>query len=205
MIDPVIIVTTALNIWNAIPPGLRDWSKSQVLNFIEKKAPDFFNFYRNKISVFKASITNIAAKSAIDTAASNYVSLNDKIPSDVKKTLFERITGSEYHPDLNLKTQGLTEIVQTDEEKKAAAMQMAYIIAVFGKINQKQEAMISEYMTSLRITEELKKDITNELQEAEREFAKFAEELQRLDKEFKRTSSETQKAKKEANDIIDLI
>ena len=60
-------------------------------------------------------------------------------------------------------------------------------------------------MTSLRITEELTKDIKNELQEAEREFAIFAEELQRLDKEFKRTSSETQKAKKEANDIIDLI
>jgi len=205
MIDPSVIIAGARSLWEAIPEDMRDWTKSEVLNFIQKRAPNFFNFCKNKLSAFWSRITNREVKSNVDTATANVLSLNDDIPDNVKKTLFERITGSEYHPDLNLKTQGLTEIVQTDEEKKAAAMQMAYIIAVFGKINQKQEAMISEYMTSLRITEELTKDIKNELQEAEREFAKFAEELQRLDKEFKRTSSETQKAKKEANDIIDLI
>ncbi len=205
MIDPDVITETVIRLWNAIPQELRDWSKSEVLNFIEKHAPNFFNFCKNKLSAFWARITNREVKSNVDTATANVLSLNNDIPDDVKKTLFERITGSEYLPDLNLKTQRLTEIVQTDEEKKAAAMQMAYIIAVFGKINQKQEAMISEYMTSLKISEELTKDIKNELQEAEKEFAKFAEKLRSLDEEFKRISTETQKAKKEANDIIDLI
>ena len=205
MIDPSVIIAGARSLWEAIPEDMRDWTKSEVLNFIQKRAPNFFNFCKNKLSAFWSRITNREVKSNVDTATANVLSLNDDIPDNVKKTIFKQITGSEYHPDFNVKTQGLTDIIQTDEEKKAAAMQMAYIMAVFGKINQKQEAMISEYMTSLRITEELKKDITNELQEAEREFAKFAEDLQRLDNEFKRTATETQKAKKEANDIIDLI
>jgi hypothetical protein len=205
MIDPKVILYAARNLWEAIPEEWRDWSKSEVLNFMEERAPKFFDYCKNKLSAFWSRITNRGVRSNVDTATANVLSLNDDIPEDVKKTLFERITGSEYHPDLNLKTKGLTEIVQIDEEKKAAAMQMAYIIAVFGKLNKKQESMISEYMTSLRITEELKKDITNELQEAEREFAKFAEELRNLDGEFKRASTETLKAKKEANDIIDLI
>ncbi len=205
MIDPSIVIDGAKRIWEMIPEDLRDWSKSEVLNFIQKKAPDFFRFCKNKISAFWSRVTNKGAKNAVDTATSNYLSLNDKIPEDVKKDLFEGITGSVYSPDLNLRTQGLTEIIQTDEEKKAAAMQMAYLIAIFGKMNQKQELMIKEYMTSLRITEELKKDIEEELREAENEFAKFAKELIRLDEEFKRTAAETEKAKRNANDIIDLI
>jgi len=78
-------------------------------------------------------------------------------------------------------------------------------MAVLGQINQKQEAMVNEYVSALKITEELRREIENELLEAEKEFARFAEELRRLDDEFKRTSSETAKAKKEASDIIDLI
>jgi len=205
MIDPTIIADAIKRIWEMIPEDLRDWSKSEVLNFVQKKLPDFFRFCRNKISSLWSKVTNKEVKSAVDTATANFLSLNDKIPLDVKKNLFEKITGSEYNPDFNGKTQGLTEIVQTNEEKKAAAMQMAYLMAIFGEINQKQESMVKEYMTSLRITEELRRDIEKELQEVEKEFAKFAEELSRLDKEFKRTSAETAKAKKEADNIIDLI
>lgn len=205
MIDPSVVIETAKRIWEMIPEELRDWSKSEVLNFVQKQAPDFFRFCKNKISALWSRVTNKEAKNAVDTATSNYLSLNDKIPLDVKKNLFKQITGSEYHPDFNIETQELTEVVQTNEEKKAAAMQMAYLIAMFGEINQKQEIMIKEYITSLRITEELRRDIEEELQDAEKDFAIFAKELRHLDEEFKRTSAETEKAKKGANDIIDLI
>jgi hypothetical protein len=205
MIDPSIIVDGAKRIWEMIPEDFLDWSKSEVLNFIQRKLPDFFNFCKGKISALWARITNKKAKEAVDTATSNILFLNDQIPLDIKKNLFERITGSQYNPDTNMTTQDLTEIIQTDEEKKAAAMQMAYLMAVLGQINQKQEAMVNEYVSALKITEELRREIENELLEAEKEFARFAEELRRLDDEFKRTSSETAKAKKEASDIIDLI
>ncbi|MDI9570078.1 MAG: hypothetical protein QM278_04985 [Pseudomonadota bacterium] len=205
MIDLSIIVDGARRIWDMIPQYLRDWSKSEVLKFIRENIPDFFNFCKGKISSLWARITNKKAKEAVDTATSNFLSLNDQIPLDVKKDLFEQITGSQYNPNANITTQGLTEIIRTDEEKKAAAMQMAYLVAVLGQINQKQEAMVKEYVSALKITEELRREIKNELFEAEKEFVRFAEELRRLDEEFKSTSFETAMAKKAADDIIDLI
>lgn len=205
MVDPGVVMEAARRIWEMIPEHLRDWSRSEVLNFIKTKAPKVFQFCANKISAFWAKVTNKEARNAVDTVTSNYLSLNDRISLDAKRNLFEQITGSEYRPDFNVNARELTEIVHTDEEKKAAVMQMAYLAAVFGEINQKQEAMITEYMTSLRITEELRRDIEGELREAEKEFAIFVKELSRLDEEFKRTSGIMEKAKQGANDIIDLI
>lgn len=199
------IVGAAKKVWDMIPPRLRDWSKSEVLNFVQKKAPGFFNFCREKISNLWSKVPNSRVKTIVDKVTSNFLSLNDKIPSDLKRQFFEQVTGAQYNPDPDCDTQDLSEIVQTDEEKKAAAMQMAYLTAVLGEINRKQEKMLEEYTNSLKITEKLKQDIIGEMQEAEKEFAKFAEELVRLDKEFERISTETAQAKKEANDAIDLI
>jgi len=205
MIDIGTITNIAISIWDKIPPDLRDWSKSEVLNFFQKKMPQFFRFCRDKISTLWGKVPDGKVKSAVNKVTSIFVSLKDKIPDDVKKSLFEQVTGSQYDPDAASNVESLAEIVQTDEEKKAAALQMAYLIAVLGEMNQKQEVMLAGYMDALKMTEELKQEILSELQEAEKEFAKFAQELARLDEEFRRTSIDTAKAKKEANDIIDLI
>ena len=193
------------SVWNMIPPSLRDWSKSEVLNFVQKKAPGFFNFCKDKISKFWSKVPDGKVKTLVDKTTSAFVALNDKIPTDVKKQLFEQITGSQYNPEPVGNGEALSEVVQTDDEKKAASMQMAYLVAVLGEINQKQEHFLEEYTNSLKITEQLKQEIVEEMKEAEKEFAKFAQELIRLDKEFERISAETAKAKKEANDAIDLI
>jgi len=193
------------SVWNLIPPDLRDWSKSEVLNFVQKKAPGFFNFCRDKISKFWSKVPDGKVKTLVDKTTSAFIALNDKIPTDVKKQLFEQITGSQYNPEPVGNGEALSEVVQTDDEKKAASMQMAYLVAVLGEINQKQEHFLKEYTNSLKITEQLKQEIVEEMKEAEKEFAKFAHELVRLDKEFERISAETAKAKKEANDAIDLI
>ena len=192
-------------LWNKIPPNLRDWSKSEALNFIKDKAPGFFNFCKDKLNSFWAKVPNNRVKSIIDKTTSNFLALNDKIPADVKQRLFEQITGSQYCPDQDSNTQGFSEIIQTDDEKKAAMMQMTYLMAILGGINQKQESMLADYTNALRMTEGLKQEIMDEMKETEMEFAKFVEELSRLDKEFERLSSETQRSKKEANDIINLI
>ncbi len=193
------------SVWNMIPPDLRDWSKSEVLNFVKSKAPGFFNFCRDKISNFWSKVPDGKVKTVVDKTTSAFIALNDKIPTDVKKQLFEQITGSQYNPEPVGNGEALSEVVQTDDEKKAASMQMAYLVAVLGEINQKQEHFLEEYTNSLKITEQLKQEIVEEMKEAEKEFAKFAQELIRLDKEFERISAETAKAKKEANDAIDLI
>jgi len=193
------------SVWNMIPPSLRDWSKSEVLNFVQKKAPGFFNFCKDKISKFWSKVPDGKVKTLVDKTTSAFVALNDKIPTDLKKQLFEQITGSQYNPEPVGNGEALSEVVQTDDEKKAASMQMAYLVAVLGEINQKQEHFLEEYTNSLKITEQLKQEIVEEMKEAEKEFAKFAQELIRLDKEFERISAETAKAKKEANDAIDLI
>jgi len=193
------------SVWNMIPPSLRDWSKSEVLNFVQKKAPGFFNFCKDKISKFWSKVPDGKVKTLVDKTTSAFVALNDKIPTDLKKQLFEQITGSQYNPEPVGNGEALSEVVQTDDEKKAASMQMAYLVAVLGEINQKQEHFLEEYTNSLKITEQLKQEIVEEMKEAEKEFAKFAQELIRLDKEFERISAGTAKAKKEANDAIDLI
>jgi len=193
------------SVWNMIPPDLRDWSKSEVLNFVQKKAPGFFNFCKDKISKFWSKVPDGKVKTLVDKTTSAFVALNDKIPTDLKKQLFEQITGSQYNPEPVGNGEALSEVVQTDDEKKAASMQMAYLVAVLGEINQKQEHFLEEYTNSLKITEQLKQEIVEEMKEAEKEFAKFAQELIRLDKEFERISAGTAKAKKEANDAIDLI
>ena len=193
------------SVWNMIPPDLRDWSKSEVLNFVQKKAPGFFNFCKDKISKFWSKVPDGKVKTVVDKTTSAFIALNDKIPTDVKKKLFEQITGSQYNPEPVGNGEALSEVVQTDDEKKAASMQMAYLVAVLGEINQKQEHFLEEYTNSLKITEQLKQEIVEEMKEAEKEFAKFAQELIRLDKEFERISAGTAKAKKEANDAIDLI
>lgn len=205
MIDISNIVEVVKGLWDKIPPSWRDWSKSEVLNFATKKTPDIFRFCRDKISSFWDKVPNSRVKTAVDRITSKFLSLNDKIPQDLKQRFFEQVTGSPYNPDPDSNMKALSEIVQTDDEKKAAAMQMAYLIAVLGEMNQKQEVMLEEYMSALKITEKLKLDIIEEMQETEKEFAKFAQELIRLGKEFEHTSAETAKAKKEANDIIDLI
>lgn len=199
------IVSAAKSIWNKIPQNLRDWSKSEVLNFVQKNAPGFFNFCKDKISKFWSKVPNSRAKEAVDRITSKFLALNDKIPPDIKQRIFEEMTGAQYIPSSDSNMENLSEIVQTDDEKKAAAMQMSYLIAILGEINQKQELMLNEYMNSLKITEKLKLEIIEEMEEAEKELAKFAQELIRLDKEFERISRETAKAKKEANDAIDLI
>ncbi len=205
MIDIGLITNTAISIWNMIPPNLRDWSKSQVLNFFKRKMPDFFRFCRDRIGKLWSKVPDGKVKNAVDIVTSTFVSLKDKVPDDVKKSLFEQVTGSQYDPDAGSSVESLMEIVHTDDEKKAAALQMAYLIAVLGQMNQKQEVMLAGYMDALKMTEELKQEILSELQEAEKEFAEFAQELTRLDEEYRRTSVDTAKAKKEANDIIDLI
>lgn len=199
------IFNTVRSIWNTIPPHLRDWSKSEVLNFAREKLPDFFKFCRDKISQFWSKVPNNRAKAAVDKITAKFLSLNDNIPQDIKRRLYEEITGAQYNPSPDCDTEVLTEVVESDDEKKAAAMQMSYLIAVLGEINQKQEVMLEQYMNNLKITEKLKQDIIEEMQEAEKEFAKFAQELIRLDKEFERLTTETEKTKKKANDIIDLI
>jgi thioredoxin-like negative regulator of GroEL len=205
MIDVSNIIDVMKGLWDKIPPRWRDWSKSEIRNFAIKKLPDFFKFCRDKISSFWGKVPNSRVKTTVDKITSKFFALNDKIPADIKKHFFEQITGSQYNPESDSNTEVLAEVVQTDDEKKAAAMQMAYLIAVLGEMNQKQEVMLEEYISALKITEKLKFEIIEEMEEAEKEFAKFAEELKHLDKEFERTSAETATSKKEANDIIDLI
>lgn len=205
LLESFAVIKFAKSIWNKIPPRLRDWSKSEVLNFVQKKAPGFFNFCKEKIRGFWSKIPNSRVKEAVDRVTSKFLDLNDKIPPDVKQRMFEEMTGAQYIPPSDDIMENLSDVVQTDDEKKAAAMQMSYLVAVLGEINQKQELMLNEYMNSLKMTEKLKQEIIDEMQEAEKELAKFAEELGRLDKEFERLSAETAKARKEANDIIDQI
>lgn len=192
-------------IWGAVPQHLKDWSKSEVLNFAQKKVPAFFKFCRDKISSLWGRVPNSKVKTAVDKATATFFALNDKIPIDVKRRLFEEITGAKYNPDPECKMQDLSEIVQSDDEKKAAAMQMAYLTAILGEVTQKQELMLEQYMSSLNMAEKLKQEIMDEMAEAEIELGRFAQELSRLDKEFMQISSETAKARKEANDIIDMI
>ena len=203
--ESLAIVKIEKSIQNKIPPRLKKKKKSEVLNFVQKKAPGFFNFCKDKISKFWSKVPNNKAKTIVDKVTSKFLALNDKIPPDVKQRMFEEMTGAQYIPPSDDTMENLSDVVQTDDEKKAAAMQMSYLVAVLGEINQKQELMLNEYMNSLKMTEKLKQEIIDEIQEAEKELAKFAEELGRLDKEFERTSAETAKAKKEANDIIDQI
>jgi len=172
---------------------------------MQKKLPSFFQFFREKISKFWGKVTNNKFKGIIDKITSIFLDLNEKIPPSVKERLFRQVTGAQYNPDPTCNMQVLSDCAQTDEEKKAAAIQISYLVAILGEINQKQECMLDEYMNSLRMTEELKKDIINEMQQAEEEFAKFAQELRRLDKEFESASAETARIKKETNNIIDLI
>lgn len=205
MIDPNVFIETVKRIWGMIPEDLKDWSKSEVLNFCTNKMPEFFKFCRDKISKLWGKVPDSRAKNVVDKATSTFLSLNDKIPPELKQRFFEQVTGSQYSPEQAYNIETLSEIAQTDEEKKAAAMQMAYLIAVLGEMNQKQEVMLAGYMDAIKMTEKLKQEILDEMQEAEKEFARFAQELSRLDQEFNQTSAETAKAKKEAKNIIDLI
>jgi|LSQX01.2.fsa_nt_gb hypothetical protein len=203
MVDKIIFFASKL--WNKIPPSLRDWPKKAVLNFVQKKVPGFFRFCRDKISNLWAKVPNKKSKAIVNKITSKFLEMNEKIPSDVKEQLFRQVTGAQYDPDPTYDMQALSDCVQTDDEKKAAAIQISYLVAILGKISEKQEHMLGEYMNSLRMTKELKEDIINEMQQAEEQLAKFARELSKLDKEFEAASTETARIKKEANNIIDLI
>jgi|LSQX01.3.fsa_nt_gb hypothetical protein len=199
------IIEIARGVWDKIPPGLRDWSKSEVLHFVQKKLPDFFRFCRDKMKTFWGKVSNKKSKTIVDQVTSRFLEMNEKIPPEIKETLFSEVTGSQYDPDPSCDMQLLSENTRTTDEKKAAAMQLSYLVAILGSINEKQELMLSEYMNSLKMTEELKKEIINEMQQAEEEFEKFAQELSRLDEEFKSASTETARIKEEAKNTIDLI
>jgi len=199
------ILVFAREIWDKIPSNWRDRSKSEVLNFVQKRLPDFFRFCRDKMSKLWTKVRNSKFKTIVDKITSKFLEMNEEIPPDVKERLFRQVTGAQYDPDPTYNMQALSDCAQTDEEKKAAAIQISYLVTILGEINQKQESMLDEYMNSLRMTEELKKDIINEMQQVEEEFAKFAQELRQLDKEIESASAETARIKKEANNIIDLI
>jgi hypothetical protein len=205
MLSLTAIIASVKSLGALIPPHLIDWSKSEVLNLFREKIPVFFNYCKGKLSNFWGLVTNKKVKEAVDKVTSNFTDLNDKIPPDLKQRFFEHITGSKYRPDSNFNGASLSEIIQTDDEKKAAAMQMAYLVAILGGINQQQEHIISEYMKSLKISEKLKYEITVEIQEAEKELEHFVQEISQLDKEFNQISIDTAKAKKDADDIINLI
>lgn len=192
------------NIWDSLPEDFKDYSKSEVLNFMKKNAARLFDKCKGLMDRLWGT-GNEAAREETNRATASFIDQDDALPYEDKKRIYEEMTGSEYRPVGNYNMEVLTPIVQTDAAKKAAAIQIAILISVFGKLTEKQEAMLSGYMNALQIAEKLKQEIFVEMDSVEREITAFARELSRLDAEFVETTKRTAKTKKEASDIIDLI